>query len=312
MKKYKRTAVERIFLNRISDHVELSDDGVRLSRDLLRSPASGGLVWHPANELEGMPGAPDPLEDPNLPIPFSGSELAAFMIDGVGAMLPEVFGDWKQGPDEACLETLGPDAAMAREALRDAYEAYRSALSVVGPLDDDVQRRPALLNERLDRENGQANEREGVFEPGVSNREKNARRFRARVSVAHLLDEANAAERLAVAELAQWRKAIVRHLWASADHDAEILQSILDGAERRHIQSEPPIQADKAAETKEQRQARRHQMCVDAGLAMPLDDYASLPRGIGKVAAREKITRQAFAEDVKAHINRMNAGIQST
>ncbi len=61
------------------------------------------------------------------------------------------------------------------------------------------------------------------------------------------------------------------------------------------------------AETKEQRQARRYQMCVDAGLTMPTNDYGRLPRGIGALARAEGITRQAFAEDVKAHIRRMSA-----
>lgn len=58
-------------------------------------------------------------------------------------------------------------------------------------------------------------------------------------------------------------------------------------------------------ETKEQRQARRYEMCLDAGLVMPDNDYAGLPRGISKLAAREGITRQAFTEDVKAHIRRI-------
>ncbi|MFM6969624.1 MAG: hypothetical protein ACKOWZ_04410, partial [Sediminibacterium sp.] len=61
-----------------------------------------------------------------------------------------------------------------------------------------------------------------------------------------------------------------------------------------------------AKETGEKRQQRRYQMCLDAGLVMPRDDYAHLPRGIGSLAEREGITRQAFAEDVKAHIRRMN------
>lgn len=59
-------------------------------------------------------------------------------------------------------------------------------------------------------------------------------------------------------------------------------------------------------ESKEQRQARRYQMCVDAKLDMPDNDYATLPRGIGELAKREGISRQAFSEDVKAHIARMS------
>ena len=60
-----------------------------------------------------------------------------------------------------------------------------------------------------------------------------------------------------------------------------------------------------AQETKDRR-ARRYQLCVDAGHEMPTNDYANLPAGIGKLAKLEGITRQAFSEDVKAHIRTLN------
>jgi hypothetical protein len=65
------------------------------------------------------------------------------------------------------------------------------------------------------------------------------------------------------------------------------------------------VAAPAAPEAKEARQARRHQMCIDAGLPMPTDTYAHLPRGVGALAKAEGITRQAFAEDVRAHIGRL-------
>ena len=68
--------------------------------------------------------------------------------------------------------------------------------------------------------------------------------------------------------------------------------------------SEPSNEA--ARETSEQRQARRYGACISAGLKMPTDDYSHLPRGIGKLAKAEGITRQAFSDDVKAHIRRLN------
>jgi hypothetical protein len=61
-----------------------------------------------------------------------------------------------------------------------------------------------------------------------------------------------------------------------------------------------------AVESQEARQARRYQACIAAGLSMPTDTYAHMPRGIGTLAKREGITRQAFAEDVKAHIGRLH------
>ena len=68
-----------------------------------------------------------------------------------------------------------------------------------------------------------------------------------------------------------------------------------------------PTRVVPAAETGQaQRQAQRYQLCVDAGLTMPPNDYARLPRGISVLAKKEGITRQAFAQDVKAHIRRLN------
>lgn len=56
----------------------------------------------------------------------------------------------------------------------------------------------------------------------------------------------------------------------------------------------------------EQRQARRWQMCIDAGLTMPQDTYAHLPRGINEIAKAEGgITRQALAEDLNRHRERL-------
>ncbi|MEX8493984.1 hypothetical protein [Sphaerotilus sp.] len=60
------------------------------------------------------------------------------------------------------------------------------------------------------------------------------------------------------------------------------------------------------AVSKEARQARRYQACVDAGLRMPTDTYTRLPTGIKRLAEHEGISRQAFAEDVKAHIGRLH------
>lgn len=59
------------------------------------------------------------------------------------------------------------------------------------------------------------------------------------------------------------------------------------------------------AESADQRQARRWKLCVDAGLPMPQDTYAQFPRGIRKVADSEGITRQALAQDLNAHRERI-------
>lgn len=60
-------------------------------------------------------------------------------------------------------------------------------------------------------------------------------------------------------------------------------------------------------ETAEQRQARRYQMCIDAGLLMPKNNFSHLPRGVGKLAKKEGISTASFSQDVKKHICRINA-----
>ena len=55
-------------------------------------------------------------------------------------------------------------------------------------------------------------------------------------------------------------------------------------------------------ETRTASNARRYQMCIDARLAMPDTTYANLPDGIGKLATRENISKQAFSKSVKEHI----------
>ena len=76
----------------------------------------------------------------------------------------------------------------------------------------------------------------------------------------------------------------------------------------RSKQSAPEPQAGEpaaASETKEQREDRRLQRCIDAGL--PMDDKAALlrlPDGVGDVADSEDVSRQAFSKDVKAALAR--------
>lgn len=56
------------------------------------------------------------------------------------------------------------------------------------------------------------------------------------------------------------------------------------------------------SETKDERQKRRYDLCVTAGLKMPNDNYAHLPTGIGAIARAEHISTAAFSKDVKAYI----------
>lgn len=72
-----------------------------------------------------------------------------------------------------------------------------------------------------------------------------------------------------------------------------------------------PAPVVQATETREQRQDRRLKACIDAGL--PMDTRAALsrlPDGVGNVADREGVTRQAFSTDVKAALTRRKSAIR--
>lgn len=66
-----------------------------------------------------------------------------------------------------------------------------------------------------------------------------------------------------------------------------------------------PAPVSDSTETTEQRQDRRLRACIDAGL--PMNDKTALsrlPYGVGDIAEREGVSRQAFSTDVKAALTR--------
>lgn len=72
----------------------------------------------------------------------------------------------------------------------------------------------------------------------------------------------------------------------------------------------PPVVAGNAPEPKEQRQDRRLHACEKHGLVMPKSYLRRLPDGVGDVADREGVTRQAFSIDVKAALQRRESAIR--
>lgn len=108
----------------------------------------------------------------------------------------------------------------------------------------------------------------------------------------------------------QWRK-----LFAAAIKAGELV--LLDFGSKLPIDPAPaqntatPAHVARPTETKEQRQDRRLQACIDAGL--PMDSRAALlrlPDGVGNVADSENVTRQAFSTDVKAALTRLGSAIR--
>jgi hypothetical protein len=65
----------------------------------------------------------------------------------------------------------------------------------------------------------------------------------------------------------------------------------------------PAAPAPPVRETKAQRQRRRLDACLAAGLTLPAGGLGRMPDGIAQIAALEGISRQALAADLKAALN---------
>ena len=108
-----------------------------IERDLLLLTETEGLRWRPARQLQHLPGAPEVKDTPMLPNPFTARELAAFMLDGAGALVADFYGEWDDGPDPDSLRAIDPDS-KARRAVTEAFTAYRLAIEKVGKYDMDA------------------------------------------------------------------------------------------------------------------------------------------------------------------------------
>lgn len=118
----------------LDDYIKIDERGVwpSVSFDPLLRVETELLRWRPAEVYKGEPCAPDVLDTPALPFPFTARELAAFMLGGVGYFVAERYGEWSDGPDEDVLLEMDPSANLARAAIVSAYGAYRDALAEVG------------------------------------------------------------------------------------------------------------------------------------------------------------------------------------
>lgn len=175
------------------------------------SPPEEVFDWTPAYDMGG-PGSPNPMTAPMLPIPFSAAQLAVFMLDGAGAMVPEALG-CRIGDGEPTLEKVGhPRHRKVREALQEAFSMITSARRHIGSFDYGKQAVALALTEQYDEEDGRANKREGVFEAGISEEERRIRRARAVGSVAALKARSKEAMEATAEDWKTWRKAMVHEL----------------------------------------------------------------------------------------------------
>lgn len=164
-KPYDRSIFDKIFaFDGVLEHVaEVRDDGVwpvLRTKKLLRQEIGvvPDIAWKPIHELDRMKGGPDPSKSPSLPFPFSARELAAFMLDGVGAALSEIYGNAFVDPFndaevarlQSALAPFDADDVMAKEALSDAFDTAVAAMKSVGRFDVEQMARALELEDRLD------------------------------------------------------------------------------------------------------------------------------------------------------------------
>lgn len=189
--------------------VEYKSEGVCLSDDLIQFDTSQELHWKYVCELDdGL----DPLTAPALPFPFTANQLAAFMVNGIGAAVASRFGDWEEGPDQEMLDSMGVLAREPKRAITEAYSAFMAAQSTVGSFPVELQKRADRLCKIYSYRNLKTNTREGVFSQGIDRDEAAARRARAVVSNAQLERLYDIATKEFQTAATAWRKAMVNEL----------------------------------------------------------------------------------------------------
>lgn len=211
MRTYSREDAEVIFLDHGGQWLELKADGVHLRNKQLQFDPTQALHWKYVCELDGAD-SPNPLTAPCLPFPFTANQLAAFMLDGVGAVIPSVYGNWENGPDQGMLDSMGVLAREPRRAMTEAYTAYMTAQGAVGPCPSSLEKRVGRLAKIHSYRNGKANKHEGVFADGITSSESRTRRERAVASNLELWTQLNSARNEYEAAFNGWRNAMVRQL----------------------------------------------------------------------------------------------------
>lgn len=193
----------------------LREDGVYLSPSYRYNSFTGeGDDWSQVHEMEG-PNAPNPLTALVLPIPFTAEQLAAFQVDGVGAIISAVVG-CRIGDllNEQALDKYFKHARFreVREVLQRAFEKLAKAQAVVGKYDEKWDVSAETARRQYIEANMLGNKTEGVFDSGISREEAEQRRARVAASVAELRKLSQQAVDEAEKAWSAWRKAMVLQL----------------------------------------------------------------------------------------------------
>jgi hypothetical protein len=215
------------------------------------------------------------------------------MLHGVGAEIAAACGAWADGPGEHRFTAIGILGVRTKDAIRSAYVAYRDAESIVGKLDQSAQDKTQKLVQRYEQVKAVANMQNDFREQGITDAERQNRRKLAKASVAALGRRVKISRQLSDQAESIWRKAMVNQL----------MRSTVKSAGAMEHEGISPVTVAKIESTAE-RQKRRYEMCVKAGLQMPDDDYSRLPVGIGALARAEGVSTAMFSKDLKSYLSR--------
>lgn len=132
----------------LGDYITIDEQGVwppKTKRDLSMLEETDLMRWRPSRVFRDDPGALRVDETPMLRFPFAARHLAAFMVNGVGLLVAERYGDWGDAePDPDCLKAVDPDS-RASTAVIQAFAAYHDAKKVVPNAPDGASDVDALV-----------------------------------------------------------------------------------------------------------------------------------------------------------------------
>lgn len=216
MQTYGKRAFEAIHrATSCTNLVEVREDGVWPAPELKEDDKPGdkpdSWIWNYAVEMEG-PDAPDPLEIPSLPFPFTAYQLAAFMLGGIGVIYCDDPTNWAHEPDEESLR-FGILGTKSIEVFKAAYLANHNAELKVKKLNKATQLLAQETAERYQAALDGGYESERVLEDGITQDEYCARVEQVRQSASDLKGQMTKAKDQADQELDHWRREMVRQLF---------------------------------------------------------------------------------------------------
>lgn len=131
----------------LGDYITIDERGVwpKIERDSFIPEETELMRWRPARVFRNDPGAPEVADTPMLPSLFTARHLAAFMVNGVGLLVAERYGDLGDAePDPDSLNAIDPDS-KARTAVIQAFAAYHEAKKIVPNAPDGASDIDALV-----------------------------------------------------------------------------------------------------------------------------------------------------------------------